>query len=182
MNPDNTVIHEIYRYMNEKGVAISYLGDFNFNIVNSLLSAVKKIINASEIDFQNKKRFYAVTAECLDNVNRYNYDFGEEGTSKNYGKTFFNISENNDFFIIQTGNYIHINQVQTLTEKLEKVNSLDKEGLKAFYHDKLSESPAKGGGLGIIDISIRSGCKINYEFKPVTDNVLFFILQTTIKK
>lgn len=182
MNPDNSVIHEIYKYMNDKGVLISYLGDFNFDVVNSLLASVKKVVNASGIDFQNKKRFYAVAAECLDNVNRYNYAFKGEKESESHSKTYFNISQTEDCFVIQTGNYIQASQAAELSAKLEKVNSLDKEGLKAFYRDKLAESPAKGGGLGVIDISIRTGCKIVYEFKPVNEHVLFFILQTTIKK
>lgn len=39
MNPENPVIHEIYKYMNEKGVIISYLGDFSHEVVNSLLTS-----------------------------------------------------------------------------------------------------------------------------------------------
>ena len=102
MNPDNSVILEIYKYMNEKGVLISYLGDFNFDVVNSLLASVKKVIHDSGIDFQNQKRFYAVAAECLDNVNRYNYAFTGEKVSEIYTKTYFNISEDKDCFVIQT--------------------------------------------------------------------------------
>lgn len=179
MNPGNSVIHEIYQYMNDKGVVISYLGDFNHAVVNSLLASVKKVVQTSELDFQNKKRFYAVAAECLDNVNRYNYQLeGANGITK----TFFNICDTKECFIIQTGNYIHEEQMSPLTEKLEKVNSLDREALKKFYHEKLAESPASGGGLGIIDISLRTGCKISYEFKPVLDNVFFLVLLTSIKK
>ncbi len=179
MNPENSVIHEIYQYMNDRGVLISYLGDFNHEVVNSLLGSVKKIIKTSELDFQNRKRFYALAAECLDNVNRYNYKI--EG-SNGITKTFFNISSNKEDFIIQTGNYIHNDQKRLLTEKLEKVNSLDRDELKKLYKEKLSESPLRGGGLGIIDISLRSGCKISYEYKPVTEDVYFFILLTSIKK
>ena len=177
MNPGNSVIHEIYQYMNDKGVVISYLGGFNQEVVNSLLASVKKIVNTSELDFQNKKRFYAVAAECLDNVNRYNYD-----TGAGFTKTFFNVSGNDDFFIIQTGNYIHKDQKTVLTEKLDKVNSLERDELKKFYHEKLSESPERGGGLGIIDISLKTGCKIAYDCKPVSDDVDFFVLLTSIKK
>lgn len=179
MNPGNSVIHEIYKYMNDKGVVISYLGDFNHAIVNSLLVSVKKVIKDSELDFQNKKRFYAVAAECLDNVHRYNHQMeGANGITK----TFFNISDTKDYFIIQTGNYIHSDQMPSLIEKLEKVNSLDRDSLKKLYREKLSESPAKGGGLGIIDISLRTGCKISYEVKPISDNVSFLVLLTSIKK
>jgi hypothetical protein len=182
MNTQNSFIHEVYKNMNEKGVIISYLGDFSYSIVNSLLLSVKKIIGTLEMDFQNKKRFYAVVAECLDNVNRHNYEFDTEKASENFNQTIFNISENKTAFIIQTGNYIHLNKLPLLTANLEKVNSLDREGLKSFYSHKLAESPAKGGGLGIIDISIRSGSKILYECKPVTEDVFFIVLQTTIKK
>ncbi len=179
MNPGNSVIHEIYQYMNDKGVVISYLGGFNQDVVNSLLGSVKKIVNESELDFRTKKRFYAVAAECLDNVNRYNY---EAPGSNGFTKTFFNVSSDDNFFIIQTGNYIHKDQKTILTEKLDKVNSLNREELKKFYHEKLSESPARGGGLGIIDISLRTGCKIAYDCKPIDGDVYFFVLLTSIKK
>ncbi len=165
--------------MNDKGVLISYLGDFNQEVVNSLLDSVKKIIEDSSLDFQSGKRFYAVAAECLDNVNRYNYK--QEGGSA-FSKTFFNVSNDQNYYIIQTGNYILEEQKILLTEKLDKVNSLDTEGLKKFYHEKLSESPARGGGLGIIDISLRSGGKISYDSKPVREGVYFIVLLTSIKK
>ena len=179
MNPGNSVIHEIYKYMNDKGVLISYLGDFNQEVVNSLLDSVKKVIESSSLDFQSGKRFYAVAAECLDNVNRYNYK--QEGGS-GFSKTFFNVSNDSNYYIIQTGNYIQEEQKKQLTEKLDKVNSLNRDELKKFYHEKLSESPARGGGLGIIDISLRSGCKINYDYKPVNNDVYFIVILTSIKK
>ena len=182
MKPESKLIHELYKYMNEKGVIISYLGDFNFDVVNSLLLSVKKIINASEMDFLNKKRFYAVAAETLDNVNKHGFKSDDKEHSEEHNKTFFNITETAECFAILTGNYVHNTIVPVLSDKLDKVNSLDKEGLKSYYRDKLSESPEKGGGLGIIDISIRSGCKITYEFKAINDDIHFFIIQTTIKK
>jgi hypothetical protein len=165
--------------MNDKGVLISYLGDFNQEVVNSLLDSVKKVVASSGLDYQSGKRFYAVAAECLDNIHRYN---NKQENGNAFSKTFFNVSNDNNYYIIQTGNYIKEEQKLQLTEKLDKVNSLDRAELKKFYHEKLSESPARGGGLGIIDISIRSGCKINYEYKHVRDDVYFLVLLTSIKK
>ena len=168
--------------MNEKGVMISYLGDFNYDVVNSLLLSVKKIINDSEMEYLNGKRFYAVVAETLDNVNKHSLKAEDLKLAEAQNKLFFNITETAESFAIQTGNYIHESIVPVLSAKLDKVNSLDKEGLKSYYRSKLSESPDKGGGLGIIDMSIRSGCKITYELKTINKSLLFFIIQTTIKK
>ncbi len=177
-----TFIHELFKYMNDKGVVMSYSGDFNFDAANSLLFSVKNIINSSEMDFLNKKRFYAIVAETLDNVSKHSFKNHTGENAESRDKIFFNITETTDCFSIQAGNYIHKNTLPVLSAKLEKVNSLDKDGLKSFYRDKLSESPDKGGGLGIIDMSIRSGSKITYEFKTINESLLFFIIQTTIKK
>lgn len=182
METNEFAIHDVYKYMNDRHIIISFLGDFTHKVVTSLLSSVKKIIDTTEMDFQIKKRFYAVVVECLDNITRHNYALEGEVLPKHNTSTIFTISEHTDHFKIQTGNYIHNNHVAFLSEKLDKVNSLDKEGLKEFYREKLTASPRGGGGLGIIDISLRSGCKISYEFKPVSDNISFFVLQTTVNK
>jgi len=175
-------IHDVYTYMSERNIVMSFLGDFTHKVVTSLLSSVKKIIDTSEMDFQLKKRFYAVVVECMDNISRHNLALEGEQLPVKHTSTIFTISENPQEFIIQTGNYILNSHVPALTSKLEKVNSLDKEGLKALYREKMLESPERGGGLGIIDISMRTGCKISFDFKPVNDDISFFVLQTILSK
>ncbi len=182
MSTEPLAIHEVYKYMNERHIVMSFLGDFTHKVVTSLLSSVKKIIDTTEMDFQVKKRFYAVVVECLDNISRHNYVLEGEQLPSKHTATIFTISEYDDHFTIQTGNYIHNNHVALLSGRLEKVNSLDKEGLKELYRQKMAESPRGGGGLGIIDMSIRTGCKISFEFKPVSDEISFFVLQTIVSK
>jgi hypothetical protein len=182
MSTEPLAIHDVYKYMNERRIVMSFLGDFTHKVVTSLLSSVKKIIDTAEMDFQLKKRFYAVVVECLDNISRHNYVLEGEKFPAKHTSTIFTISEFDNHFTIQTGNYIHNKHVPLLSQRLEKVNSLDKEGLKALYREKITESPQSGGGLGIIDISIRTGCKISFDFRPVTDDISFFVLQTIVSK
>ena len=182
MSHDSIQVHDVYKYMNERNIIISFLGDFTHKVVTSLLSSVKKIIDTTEMDFQTKKRFYAVVVECLDNISRHSYAIEGENLPVKLSATIFTISEYPDRFTIQTGNYIQNKDVAGLSARLEAVNSLDREGLKALYREKMSTAPETGGGLGIIDISIRSGCKISYDFKPVTDEISFFVLQTILSK
>ncbi len=182
MSTDTLAVHEVYKYMNDRNIIMSFLGDFTHKVVTSLLSSVKRIIDTSELDFQVKKRFYAVVVECLDNISRHNMAIEGEQLPAKHTSTIFTISEYEDHFTIQTGNYIHNKDVQHLATRLEKVNSLDKEGLKALYREKMLESPTGGGGLGIIDMSLRTGCKISYDFKPVNGDISFFVLQTILSK
>jgi hypothetical protein len=180
MSDQPLAIYDVYKFMNDKNIVLSFLGDFTHSVVTSLLSSVKKIIDTSEIDFQLKKRFYAVVVECLDNISRHNYGFTKDGIIHN--STLFLISEEEKHFTILTGNYVQNNQTALLAERIDKVNSLDRDELKALYRETIMQSPEEGGGLGIIDVSMRSGCKISYMFKPVSDEVSFFVLQTLVSK
>jgi len=175
-------VHDVYKFMSDRHIIMSFLGDFTHKVVTSLLSSVKRIIDTSDLDFQVKKRFYAVVVECMDNISRHNYALEGEKLPAKHSATIFTISEHENHFSIQTGNYIQNKDIPGLSSKLEKVNSLDKEGLKALYREKMMESPAGGGGLGIIDMSIRTGCKISFEFKPVSNDISFFVLQTILSK
>jgi hypothetical protein len=75
--------------------------------------------------------------------------------------------------------------MQSLQDKLDKINELDKEGLKNLYkeiikNNKLSD---KGGaGLGFVDMARKSGRKLEYEFEPINDSSSFFSLKTTIER
>ncbi len=182
MKTETLAVHDVYQYMNERRIIMSFLGDFTHKVVTSLLSSVKRIIDTSDLDFQMKKRFYAVVVECLDNISRHNFALEGEQLPAKHSATIFTISEHDDHFTIQTGNYIHNKDVPSLSERLDKVNSLDRESLKALYREKMMESPEGGGGLGIIDMSIRTGCKISFDFKPINGDISFFVLQTILSK
>lgn len=93
------------------------------------------------------------------------------------------LSRLDGFYIILTGNHIPTDQIDVLVKKIELVNSLDKKGLQDFYRQTLAkESPLErdNAGLGIIDIALKSGNKLEYEFRPVTKDVSFYIIQARI--
>ena len=76
-------------------------------------------------------------------------------------------------------------QVPQLQDKLEKINSLDKDGLKAFYKDLIqaSEISDKGGaGLGFVDIARKSGQKLEYDFHEINKEFSFFALKIKIAR
>lgn len=92
------------------------------------------------------------------------------------------ISKKDDNFVIQTGNYVDNESAEDLEAKLDQINGMDKEELKKYYQDVLSNGQLseKGtAGLGMIDIARKSGNKLEYLFLPVNESSRFFCL--TIK-
>jgi hypothetical protein len=73
--------------------------------------------------------------------------------------------------------------IEHLREKIEKMNAMTPEQLRAYYQEMLSvaELSEKGGaGLGILDMARKSRMPLEYEFIPIDDNYSFFILAISI--
>ncbi|MBA3706364.1 MAG: hypothetical protein H0W84_10860 [Bacteroidetes bacterium] len=171
---------DIHKFMNERDIIMSYRGDLTHKMVTSLLGFVKKILQSSDTNYHSRKRLYAILAECTDNITKNSAALEKTLLPTKYTSSIFSISEHEEHFKIQTGNYILNEQIPILKQKLEKVNSMDAEELKEFYKKSLLRK--QDGGLGIIDISIRSAYKLSYEFIYHSNKVSFFCLQTILNK
>ena len=80
---------------------------------------------------------------------------------------------------IITGNFILNENSIELKSRIDKINAMDAEQLRAYYLDKLNttEISEKGGaGLGMIDLVRKSGNKIEYRFDDVNEQLSFFSL------
>ena len=182
MNSSLPDIQEVYNFMHDRNIIISFLGDFDHKVVTSILSSVKKILDSTEMDFLTRKRLYSLIVENLENISRHSKDFvTTEGRPESVA-TIFTVSKNETDFTIVTGNFVTNERIPLISEKIEKVNALEKEDLQELYRQRLLESSDQGGGLGIIDISLKSGAKLSYHFRPVSDHTSFFIMQTTLSK
>ena len=97
----------------------------------------------------------------------------------------FSIEIEGDSYKIITGNYMFSNSVDGLKGKLDQINSMSKDELKAHYKEVLNNgemSPKGGGGLGIIDIARKSGENLIYDFMPIDDKHSFFTLNIRISQ
>ena len=83
------------------------------------------------------------------------------------------------------GNFIYPRNVVDITNKINHINSLDRDQLKAYYKEILGNgklSAKGGGGLGLIDIAKKSRNKLEYSFKEIDDDYSFFTLIVKILK
>ena len=178
-------IFEFYNQMERNKIMLSFKGDITSELLTSILQIMESKLDNIQEEPKIKKKVYNVLVECLQNL-YHNLDVspdGDEAETKIAKSAIFMIGKYDNEYNIITGNYILTENVETLKAKLDKVNGMDKEQLKEYYKQILSEgefSSKGGGGLGMIDIARKSGQKLNYSFKLIDTTYSFFSLNIKI--
>ena len=117
-----------------------------------------------------------------DNFRLYKTPIGNKIIGNIIPNTLVIAREDGEYKVI-TGNFVNSSKIKYLKEKIDKINSLNKDELKDMYkfilnHQKLSAKG--GGGLGLVDIARKTGSKLVYSFYNYNDNYYFFNLEIKI--
>jgi hypothetical protein len=129
-----------------------------------------------------KKKVYNVLVECLQNLYHHLDEIAETETDR-IRSAIFTIGKLDNKYSIITGNYILNENIAGLKNRLDEVNSLNKEELKEYYKKVLNNGEMSlkgGGGLGMIDIARKTGEKLEYNFLEIDNKVSFFTLNIKV--
>ena len=168
-------IENLFNSLDGYELSYSYRGDFNQKLTDSILALSETNMEASNEPLKNRKKVYFIMVESLQNITRHQDTDVLEG--------FFSIHKSQAGFLITSGNVVENIHVASLTEKLEKVNSMNPEQLKEYYFEVLNAggfSEKGGAGLGLIEMVRKSGNKLSYDFKKVNDTHSFFYFQINV--
>ena len=175
-------IYDLHQTMLAKNLILVYEGEFTQEITKSVLAMAERNMDSFGEESSIKRKVFNVMVECLQNIVKHSEE-NQDAEKKN--TAIFMIGKQDDEYIITSGNPVKSQNVEILKEKLDKINSLDKDGLKALYKDiiKNSDISEKGGaGLGFVDMARKSGRKLEFDFQKLDDNFSFFSLKTTISR
>lgn len=157
-----------------------YRGAFTQNLTRKILSLAESNLQRFVDKSSLQNRIYFIMVEGLQNVTRHQ-ETSAESNSEHAG--IFAIQKVGERYIITTGNTIVNTKVDSLKQRLEKVNNLDREELKKLHREILStgELSEKGGaGLGLIEMARRSGNRLIFDFEYIDLYWSYFYLQTEI--
>ena len=173
----NNTLHNI---LNKENVIFSFNNSFTEDNMMNLLSVIE---NQVKDNLQLKKRVYNIMVEMFQNIIKHGDDYENVYDSASGG--LFYISENNDEYMLNTGNYIKNQKIKKLSDKIDYINSLSVKELDNFYNDMLFNfdiDSDKEAGLGLIDLRMRTDSQLKYEFLNIDDEFSFYALRTTISK
>ncbi len=176
---DSKFLYNLIETTNKDDLNYIYRGEFSNDISHFILSLAEKNIGRSGIKSRTKKRVFHIMVESIQNITRHQ-DAPETHPEL---RAIFTIQKNEGIYFVTTGNIIENDKIEDLQQKLNKVNSLDKEALTKFYREILSDgkiSEKGGAGLGLIEIARKAGNKLFYDFNKINDEFSFFYMHTYI--
>jgi hypothetical protein len=152
-------------------------------LLTSILLSVESKLDFIEEVPKVRRKVFSVLVECLQNLYHHTEENGNDHTEER--DAIFMVSNHKGYYYVYTGNHILTEHVVDLKSKIDKVNQLDKNELKTYYKEILSNgkmSEKGGGGLGMIDIARKSGQKLEYSFLSLDKTSSFFTLKVKIEQ
>ncbi len=183
MKENLSFVFDINKSLNQHNVIMVYRGEFTHDVTKAVLNMTERKLDFIGEEEGTKKKVFNVMVECLQNICKHADDVPSDLDERI--KPLFIIGKEEEEYVIISGNAIYNEHVDALSEKLRKVNELDKDGLKVFYKEVLTNgsiSDKGGAGLGFIDMARKSGNKLVYYFEKVDEQISYFVLKTKISK
>ncbi len=176
-----SIAYPLFQRISNDDFEYVYRGYFTHNITKKIL--VLADTNIAKVTYQStlQKRIYYIMVEGLQNISRHQDEIANANSEQYPG--IFAIQKNGERYFISTGNLVANDKIPALQDKLETINALDQEDLKKFHREMLaagSMSDKGGAGLGLIEMSRKSGNKLIYSFEKIDDQFTYFYLQTLI--
>ena len=173
-------VNQLFKEICGDEVFFAWEGEITSDRINVILEEIEERLSNTSTDFKVRKKVYNIMVESLQNLYHHSDEIPEElseAIGSRYGMVI--IKNNNENFQLTVGNFVAVNKVKFLTEKIEKINSLSADELKEMYkfilnYQKLSSKG--GGGLGLIDIARKSDKNLEYRFYPYNEEYYFYRL------
>jgi hypothetical protein len=173
---------ELLKDLKADDLVFAYSGTISDSITHKIIELTQSNIDSGGnfVKFKNKISF--LMAECYQNVARHSkYSVDEKNINEIRGAFYVRSIGSN--FHIASANSISREFIDSIKDKLDKVNSLSPDELRLLQKQVLAQgklSDRGGAGLGIIEMARRTGQKISYEFEPINDELALFFLQLNI--
>lgn len=174
--------HEFHNTMRARKLMLAYDGEVTQQLTKAFAALAEQSLDKEEEDNMVKRKVFHVMVECLQNVCKHT-DATETGDPLIPGNGIFLVGRSDSHYTITTGNTVSSDKRASITEMLDEINDLDKDGVKALYKKQLREarlSEKGGAGLGFIDIAKKTGQKIGYSFIDVNEKSSFFLLKVKV--
>lgn len=168
--------------MEENYIMLVYCGEFSQELNKTLLAFTERKFKADNVEDNTRRKVFNIMVEVLQNISKNKIE--KTGSTPDIESVFM-LGANTEHFLIISSNLIRNEKIETLKNRIDQVNSLDKEGLKNLYKDvRLNSnfSDKSGAGIGIIDIARKSENRLEYSFEQKTDEFSMFSLLIKINK
>jgi len=177
-----------HKMLRENKITLVYSGPLWAEGIGGVAGTLKKRLEFDELPLETSQEVFSVFVEQMNNMLMYSTEkeqFNTPGELHSTApKSTFILGTKGKAYFIQTGNMMKNEMVEKVRNKIDYLNSLNKQELRGYYkkQDRLDtdDPDSKGAGLGLIEIARRISSKIEYMFTPFDEGYSFFTMHVTI--
>ena len=161
-------------------IIISHFGGLTQEMVNDISVEAEEYILKVGDKKGVVKRVFNILVEGLQNTRLH----GERDLSGNQ-TSFICICKEENYYKINIGNLIKNEHVNSISQRINNINSNDLISLKKIYVDTLTNgviSKKGGAGLGFITIALKSKNKLNIYLDKINNDLTCFTLGIMINR
>ena len=177
--------------LDQRGIVFSFSGYMSEGILYSLGDALRQKMALEDTNVSTVKKVFSVFVEQAQNIIRYSADkvSGDRVSGSESGKAIelssgmVTIGSENGRFFIVCANVVLADDEPRLRERLERLQKMDKDEIKAYYKEQLREAPderSRGATIGLIEIARRASEPIEFDFDRINDESFFFCMKGSI--
>jgi hypothetical protein len=176
-------IYDLHRTMMSQNLILVYQGDFTQETTKSILTMAERNLDSSGEESAIKRKVFNVMVESLQNIVKHSDEL-VDGETRSHAAIFL-IGREANRYSIMSGNPIRKSNVEGLQKSLDRINGLDKDGLKELYKEIIKNttiSDKGGAGLGFVDMARKSGSKLEFSFPEMNADYCFFCLKVNVPR
>jgi len=168
-----------YNDLFSKEIQISYKGPFDKHVLSVIGNYIQIIIAKNSTI---SKRIFRIFIELAQNISFYSAEVSR--IDNNTGVGILLIRESEDKFYLHAGNRVLSEDVFPILDKCEVINSLDREGLRAYKREQrnLPRGIKGGAHIGLIQVALTSANPLDIKVTPIDDEYSFFSVTVTVEK
>lgn len=174
-----------YQVMGKDGIIFVFKGSMSQALLVKFGDMIREDLFLTTRKSSEIRSVFAVFVELAQNINRYSAERLETGADTAEGSGIVVVSESEDRYTVASGNKIAKKRLERMLERLESIKGLSSDDVRKMYREQIKQAPPEGSvgaGLGLFDITKRSGGGISYVVHPIDDENSFIELFVDIKK
>ena len=183
MNEINNKFIELYSELNNlyKNVKIFYYGPINDNI---FLTIEKQIREIKEKYPRTGKKLQKIYIELFQNLLQYSLEKQLALNKKEIAYGSLIITETENQYKLITANHAEIEKIETLVQKCNYINSLDRKSLRQYKIKQRTsaETTTDNANIGLIQVILTTSNPICVNVQEINNKISFLSLTATINK
>lgn len=164
-----------------KNILMTYTGPFDGQVLSMFGKNIEHTISDNR---RLNKTIFKVFIELAQNVSYYSHEKETTKKGERAGVGTFIIQDFNDYFYFLLGNPINEKHKEILRDKCTRINSYEREGLRAYKRElrKLPPGERGTGNIGLVQAALLSRNQLDFNILDIDNERSFYIIAVKIDK